>query len=170
MALTATTVRAGDEVLVPGDPALTRTIADRKIDFWQWVFGQQLDDRQRAELRQLQAGEWGLRDREWKERWVHFLDGWRPGVVGGPASDRLNAGIRRAAMDSFDRADADAVGRCLLARSALAHNPDAIAMQVLLRRQQQFDQMMRIMSDAQARHHETMMVIIRNMGATSRDK
>ena len=73
LAVAATAARAGDDVLAPGDPPLTRAVADRKIDFWQSVFGQHLDDRQRVELRQLQAREWGLREREWKERWIHFL-------------------------------------------------------------------------------------------------
>lgn len=35
----AVTAQAGDEVLVAGDPPLTRVMADRKIDYWGWVFG-----------------------------------------------------------------------------------------------------------------------------------
>jgi hypothetical protein len=181
LAATTTTLRAGDDVLAPGDPPLTRAIADRKIDFWEWVFAQRLDDRQRAELRQLQVREWGRNDREWKARWIHFLDVWRDATAaGGANADRLRAGIRRAALDSLGGGDADAVGRWLLARPAApaavglpggvasANNPDAIAMQVLMRRQEQHNQMMRMMSDAQARHHETMMLIIRNIGPSGR--
>jgi hypothetical protein len=165
LAMTVTTVRAGDEVIAPGDPPLTRSVADRKIDFWQCAFGQQLDDRQRAELRQLQAREWVLRDRDWKLRWVHFLDVWQ--AAGGPASERLRAGACLSARESLGRDDADAVGTWLLARSA-ANNRDVVAMQVLLHQQAEREQLMRMMSDAQARHHELMMTIIRNVGPSGR--
>jgi hypothetical protein len=45
---------------------------------------------------------------------------------------------------------------------------DANQMQVLRMRQEQHNQMMRLLSDARARHHETMMTIIRNIGPSGR--
>lgn len=166
---------ARDEVLVPGDPPLTRSIADRKIEFWGWVVGQQPDDQRRAELRKLESDEWGRRDRQWRVRWVHFLDAWRAAVVSGRDSVRLQ-GTRGMALNSLGRADSDPLGTSLLATSIAPPGPvsprggggDAINMQVLKKRQEQHQEMMRMLSDARARHHETMMTIIRNIGPSGR--
>jgi hypothetical protein len=167
---------ARDEVLVPGDPPLTRSIADRKIEFWGWVVGQQPDEQRRAELRKLEVTEWERRDREWKMRWVRFLDAWQAAVVSGGDSIRLQ-GARAMALHSLGRPDSDAVGTSILATSlppsapippGRAPNFDGIQMQVLRMRQEQHNQMMRMLSDARARHHETMMTIIRNIGPSGR--
>src|SRR5262249_59752617 len=117
------------------------------VGVWLGVLGVQLDDRQRADLRQLQVQEWGLRDKAWKERWVHLLDEWKTaGGVAAPA--RLRAGMCRSAVNSLGENDSDAVGTYLLARSALAQNPDGIAMPVLLGRQQRFPHIMGSMKAA----------------------
>lgn len=167
--------RAGDEVLAPGNPPLTRALADRKVAFWESVFGLRPDDRQRAELRQLQAGEWGRRDADWKGRWVRFLDDWQASASGANA-DRFRTGAGRAALDSLAQTDADTTGTWFLARSVATAgpaagrpgSPEAVALEVLRRRQAEHDQMMRMMAGAQREHHETMMLIIRNIGPTGR--
>ena len=173
----AVAARAGDDLLVPGDPPLTRSIADRKIAFWGWVVGQHPDEQQRAELRKLESAEWGRRDRAWRMRWVHFLDVWQAAVVSGRESVRLQ-GTRAMALNSLGRPDSDPVGTSLLARTNTAPAPvalgggharhDANQMQVLRMRQEQHNQMIRLLSDARARHHETMMTIIRNIGPSGR--
>jgi hypothetical protein len=152
----------GDEVLAPGDPPLTRALADRKIDYWEWVFEARLDHRERAALRRLQAEDWPRRDREWKERWVRLLDAWQRATAARDVDPvRLRAVVRRVALDELGRGDGDVVGRRLLARRAA--DPDAVRLEALRLRQEQHDLMMRTLSDAQARHHETMMRIIGNL-------
>lgn len=179
LAATATAAGAADEVLAPGDPPLTRSLADRRIEFWEGIVGLRLDDRHRAELRQLQAGEWKRKDAGWKGRWVHLLDVWRDGANGAKA-EGLRAGIRLVALDSLYQNDADAVGVWMLARVPVAQAPvpgggadrpatlTAIELDLLKRRQAEFDLTMQMMSDAQRRHHETMMLIIRNIGPSGR--
>jgi hypothetical protein len=178
LAVSSAGARAGDEVLVPGDPPLTRSVADRKIDFWEWVFARQLDERRREELRRLEADEWKQRDKEWKARWVHFLDAWHDALA--TAGNRLHAS-RSMALDSLGRASADRVGTWML--TAHSGPPPAMPgtrppaggnhavsahLQVLKLRQDQHDQFMRMLSDARARQHETMMTIIRNIGPSGR--
>jgi hypothetical protein len=177
LAVAATAAWAGDERLAPGDPPLTRAVADRKIEYWEWVFQQRLDDRQRDGLRQFQAQEWGRRDPEWKARWIRFLGVWHSAVVAGGTPDRRCDGARRTAVESLIVGESDAVGNWLMARcvpaapaavAARADHLEAIRLAALMHRQEQRDQMMRMLSEAQARHHETMMLIIRNIAPSGR--
>jgi hypothetical protein len=181
LAVAATAGRAGDEVLAPGDPPLTRATADRKIDYWEWVFELRIDDRQRAELRRLQTEEWGRREKEWKTRWLNFLPAWRDAVAADKVDlIRLRSATRRAALDGLAHGEGDAVGKWLLARQAspspamgagaMARPGDAEAIKLAMLRMQ-FDQRQRFLRDlsrVQAEHHETMMVIIRNIGPSGR--
>ena len=166
--------RAADEVFVPGEPPLTRATADRKIDYWEGVFGVRFDDRQRAELRRLQIDEWKLREKEWKQRWVNFL-----AAVGDGAGDaRVAAGTRASALDDLARGDGDAVGLWVLARqpqaappgaaanAAAAREAEAMKLAMLKLQFAQRQQFLRDLDAAQARHHELMMLIIRNMAPT----
>lgn len=175
LAVTATAARAADDVLVPGDPPLTRAMADRKIDYWEWVFDLRLDDRQRADLRQLQVDEWGRRDKEWKNRWVNFLPAWRDGLVAGKVDlARVRAANRIAALYDLARGEGDASGRWLVARyvvpatpeiTAAAKNRDAEAFRMAMLKLRHDDRMrtLQIMSELQAEHHALMMEIARNM-------
>jgi hypothetical protein len=85
------------------------------------------------------------------------------------------------ALDSLGRHGADLVGTWMLtARRGPApvlpglrppagrDSAQAVHIQVLKLRQDQHDQLMRMLSDASARHHETMMTIIRNIGLSGR--
>jgi hypothetical protein len=171
----ATTAVAGDDVLAPGDPPLTREVADSKIEFWESVFGLRVNDRQREALRKLQSVEWPRRDAEWKGRWVRFLDVWQEAAAPPAAAERLRAGARRAALESLAAADADAVGTWMLLNapeppagvpSARLH--DVTALQVLQQRRVEQERMVRTLDAAQDRHRETMWVIIRNMGTGGR--
>ena len=182
LAVAATAARAGDEVLAPGDPPLTRATADRKIDYWEWVFELRIDDRQRADLRQLQTEEWGRREKEWKTRWLNFLPAWRDAVAADKVDlARLRSASRRTALDGLAQGEGDAVGKWLLARQpapaapamgagVMARPGDAEAIKLAMLRMQ-FDQRQRFLRDlskVQAEHHETMMVIIRNIGPSGR--
>lgn len=170
----ASPARAADEVLAPGDPPLTRATTDRKIDYWEGVFGVRFDDRQRAELRRLQVDEWRLRDKEWKQRWVNFLT-----AVGDGAGDaRVAAATRVSALDDLARGDGDAVGLWVLARqpqpaapgavanAAAAREAEAMKLAMLKLQFAQRQQFLRDLDASQARHHELMMLIIRNMAPT----
>jgi hypothetical protein len=187
LAVATTAARAGEEVLTAGDPPLTRATADRKIDYWEWVFELRVDDRHRAELRRLQAEEWGRREAEWKERWANFLAAWRDAVAAaGVDAVRLRLACRRAAVDGMTRGETDVVGQWLLTRQAPAapamgagaavgmgmpsRPGDAEALKLAMLRLQ-FDQRQRFLRDlsrVQAEHHETMMLIIRNIGPSGR--
>jgi hypothetical protein len=174
----ATATRAGDDVLVPGDPPLTAAVADRKIDYWEWVFAVRFDDRQRAEVRKIQIDEWTRGEKQWKERWANFLAVWQD-AAGGADAARLRGASRHAALEALARGEGDAIGRALFARQPA---PAAPAVGTVARREteealrmaalrMQFDrrqQFLRDLSAVQAQHHETMMVIIRNIKPSGR--
>jgi hypothetical protein len=170
----ATTVKASDEVLAPGEPPLTRSLADRKVDYWAWLFEVKVDDKQRAELRKLQSAEWARRDDEWKARWVRFLGLWHTAVeAAGADGGRLRTALRKGAQAELGR-DGDAVGAYFQARATPAavpaamnrpFDPEALQREVLMRRHEARMQTLRAMSDAQAKHHELMMQIIRNLNS-----
>jgi hypothetical protein len=185
LAVAATGAVAADEVLVPGDPPLTRAVAEGRIDYWEWVLDVRLDDRQRAELLRLQVDEWKFKGKEWKDRWGNFLPGWR-GALAADGSDhaRLKAANRHAALDGLARGGGDAVGQWLLARhgqpatpasldaarrAGSAREAERVRLAMAQMRYAQHHEFLRDLSAAQARHHETVMHIIRCMAPTPPD-
>lgn len=106
---------------------------------------------------------------------MNFLAVW--GEVG--ADRRRRDASRRAALGDAARDDGDAVGKWLSARLAAPAAPapgetppprdaDAIRAVMLRLRHDQRQQFLRALSDAQAKHHETVMLIIRNIAPAGR--
>ena len=65
------------QALAPGNPPLTKVLADRMADYWEWVLDVRLGDRERRELQQFQVAQWAQREAAWKRNWIDD----HPGVV-----------------------------------------------------------------------------------------
>jgi hypothetical protein len=64
------------QVLAPGGPPLTRVLADRMADYWEWVLDVRLGPRERRELQQFQVAQWAEKDAAWKRNWIAVIPAW----------------------------------------------------------------------------------------------
>lgn len=144
-------LRAGEPtVLVAGDPPLTRAMADDYGRLAAWRLGPDLGgvggpDR----LRQMIVNDWANGDRKRQAAILADLKWWREEFPKLDAAERDRLAAAGAAADRARRAEQ-------VHRLQLRQWDDA--------RQQQ----VRALSNLQARHHETMMVIIGNLRPTGR--
>ena len=144
-------LRAGDpKVLVAGDPPLTQDMVDDYGKLAAWRLGPDLGGAGGPDrLRQMIVNDWANGDRKRQAAMLADLKWWREDFP------RLNQGERErlaAAVAAADRARrADQVHRL-----QLQQRHDATQQQV------------RALSNLQAQHHETMMIIIGNLRPTGR--
>ena len=136
----------GPEVLAPGDPPLTRDMVDDYGRLAAWRLGPEFGGAGGPDrLRQMIVTDWANGDRKRRAAILADLKWWREEFPKVPAAERE----RLAAADRARRAEQ-------IRRLRLQQWNDA--------RQQQ----VRSLSNLQAQHHETMMVIIGNLRPTWR--
>lgn len=64
------------QALAGGNPPLTKVLADRMADYWEWVLDVRLGDRDRRELQQFQIAQWAQGDAAWKRNWITIIPAW----------------------------------------------------------------------------------------------
>ena len=115
------------QVLAPGNPPLTRVLADRMADYWEWVLDVRLGDRDRRELQQFQIAQWAQRDAAWKRNWIAVIPAWWTTMANlGPVERTLLRVQARTNVLAEIRGDpAEPFNRWRFARYQEAHGPGA---------------------------------------------
>ncbi len=149
----AGTVRSDEKkVLVPGDPPLTQDMVNDYCKMAEWRFGSSIAKVGGTErLRQMIINDWKNGDTKRRKAVLADLKWWREDYP------KLNAAER-------ERLVANGVKQ---ARQN-AHNFEQIQMFKLQMWNDARQAQIRHMSNAQAKHHETMMIIINNLRPTGR--
>ena len=113
------------QALAPGNPPLTKVLADRMADYWEWVLGVRLNDRERRELQQFQVAQWAQRDVAWKRNWMAVLPAWWTTMANlGPVERTLLRVTARTNVMAEIRGDpAEPFNRWRLARYQATHAP-----------------------------------------------
>ena len=113
------------QVLAPGNPPLTKVLADRMADYWEWVLDVRLGDRERRELQQFQVAQWAQNDLAWKRNWMAVIPAWWTTMVNlGPVErNLLKVQARTNVMAEIREAPAEPFNRWRLVRYQAAHNP-----------------------------------------------
>jgi hypothetical protein len=144
--------RADDRVLVPGDPPLTQGMVNDYCRYVEWCWPQtlsQLGGPQR--LAQLIVNDWKNDDRARQKAFLANLKWWREDF------GRLSPAQRERLRQVPDEE----------ARLA-ARDQQAVHRMMLLQCHEARQLQIRALSNLQAQHHETMMVIIHNMRPSGR--
>ena len=141
------TAGAGDKkVLVPGDPPLTQDMVDDYTRLAAWRFGPDLDKAGGpSRLAQLVVNDWANGDRARRKAILADVTWWREEFPKLSKADRE----RLAARPATQTADA-------IHRLELQQRNNAQQVQI------------RALSNLQAQHHETMMLIIANIRPSGR--
>ena len=150
--------RAGDKVLVPGDPPLTQDMVDDYGKFVEYRLGPALDRvGGRDRLAQLIVNDWKSGDRARQKAIVADLKWWREDFpkLGRAERERLAARPAAPGLDA-ERARQAAQTADEIHRFQLQQWNDARQQQVLA------------LSNLQAQHHELMKLIIGNMRPSGR--
>jgi hypothetical protein len=115
----------GHQVLASGNPPLTKALADRMADYWEWVLGIRLGERERRELLQFQIAQWAQRDAAWKRNWITVIPAWWTTMANlGPVERTLLRVQARTNVLAEIRGDpAEPFNRWRHARYQAAHNP-----------------------------------------------
>jgi hypothetical protein len=113
------------QTLAPGNPPLTKVLADRMADYWEWVLDVRLGDRERRELQQFQVAQWAQRDAAWKRNWITIIPAWWTTMANlGPVERTLLRVQARTNVLAEIRGDpAEPFNRWRLARYQAAHGP-----------------------------------------------
>jgi hypothetical protein len=113
------------EVLAPGNPPLTRVLADRMADYWEWVLDVRLGDRERQELQQFQIAQWARRDAAWKRNWIAVIPAWWTTMANlGPVERTLlRVQARTNVLAEIRGEPSESFNRWRLARYQAAHGP-----------------------------------------------
>ena len=113
------------QVLASGNPPLTRALADRMADYWEWVLDIGLGDRERQELQQFQIAQWAERDTAWKRTWITVIPAWWTTMANLGPVERLLLRVqaRTNVMAEIRGNPGEPFNRWRLARYQAAHNP-----------------------------------------------
>jgi hypothetical protein len=146
---------AGDKkVLVPGDPPLTQDMVDDYVKLAAWRFGPDLDRvGGPGRLAQMIANDWANGDRARRKAILADVAWWREEFPKLSKADRQRLAARPATVTDPERARqaADAIHRLQLQQWNNAQQVQ-----------------IRALSNLQAQHHETMMLIIANIRPSGR--
>jgi hypothetical protein len=149
----AGTTHAGDKkVLVSGDPPLTQDMLDDYCKLADWRFGSTLAKAGGVErLRELLVNDWKNGDAKRQKAVLADLKWWREDYPKLSPAERERLVARNAAQTQ-----------------QYIREIEAIQMLKLQMWNDARQQHIRAMSNAQAKHHETMMIIINNLRPTGR--
>jgi hypothetical protein len=113
------------QALAPGNPPLTKVLADRMADYWEWVLGVRLGDRERRELQQFQVAQWAQREAAWKRNWMTIIPAWWTTMANlGPVERTLlRVQARTNVLAEIRGNPAEPFNRWRLARYQTAHGP-----------------------------------------------
>ena len=152
------TGRADDKVLVPGNPPLTRDVLDDYGKLAEWRLGPALARLGGLErLMKMVTNDWKTGEAAWPKAVLAAVKWWREDYPKMSPADRDRlAGKTRFAAPPPDRPGIS------------AKEADAIHMAKLKRWHDARMSEIRFLSDAQAKHHETMMRIIDNLRPSGR--
>jgi hypothetical protein len=113
------------QTLAPGNPPLTKVLADRMADYWEWVLDVELGDRDRQELQQFQIAQWAHKDAAWKRTWITIIPAWWTTMANlGPVERTLLRVEARTNVLKEVRGDpSEPFNRWRFARYQAAHSP-----------------------------------------------
>jgi hypothetical protein len=158
LATTAATRADDQNVVVPGDPPLTRDVLDDYCKLAEWRFGPVLAAAGGADrLRQMVINDWKNGDTTRQKAVLADVRWWREVYPKLDPAER----DRLAARPSPPGADPGQARQ-------FARDAEAIRLLKLQQWNDARNLQIRAISNAQARHHETMMHIINNMRPTGR--
>jgi hypothetical protein len=144
--------RAAEKVLVPGNPPLTQGMVNDYCQYVEWRWPQALSKLGGPQrLEQLIVNDWKNGDRARQQALLANLKWWREDF---PRLSRAEREQLRQAPGADARLS--------------ARDQEAIARQMLEQWNEAQQLQLRALSDLQAKHHETMMLIINNLRPSGR--
>lgn len=113
------------QVLAPGSPPLTRVLAERMADYWEWVLDVRLGPQERRELQQFQVAQWAEKDAAWKGNWIAVIPAWWTTMASlGPVERTLlRVQARTNVMAEIRGNPAEPFNRWRLAQYQKVHRP-----------------------------------------------
>jgi hypothetical protein len=149
------TVQAEEKVLATGDPPLTQSMVDDYCHYLAWRNPQALENAGGPQrIGQMVVNDWKNGDKARQKAVLADLKWWRENGPRITAAERDRQPIRDPAPATDPR--------------VLARNQEAIHLLTLQQLNDARQQQLRALSNLQACHHETMMVIINNVRPSGR--